>query len=152
MWDWSAPQWCSRPQHSFSLATFSFPLSPPLVSLDLSFLPFSPSNWTVFSENTASVPLLFLPAWVIPPVALVFVLEQRKPLEAGEGTDASVVLSSAMQRKGIWRFVAALHLQWLQHPGGRSEAENQHSLCALACLNAGQEAWIALSWGPCSSC
>lgn len=53
----------------------------------------------------ASVPLHFLPAWVTPPVVLAFVLEKRKPLEGGEGTDAAVVLSSAMQTKGVWRFV-----------------------------------------------
>lgn len=49
MWVWSTPQWCSRPQHSFSLVTFSFPLSPPLVLFNLSFLPFSPSNWALNS-------------------------------------------------------------------------------------------------------
>lgn len=61
------PKWCSRPRHSFSLALFSFIFSPPLLYLNLSILLFSPSNfckrqsehWAVFSENTASVPLLF---------------------------------------------------------------------------------------------
>lgn len=59
------PKWCSR--HSFSLALFSFILFPPLLYHNLSILPFSPSNfckrqsehWAEFSENTASLPLLF---------------------------------------------------------------------------------------------
>lgn len=43
------PSDVADPSTPFSLARFSFPLSPPLVSLNLSFLPFSPSNWALNS-------------------------------------------------------------------------------------------------------
>lgn len=153
LWDWSTPQWYSRSQPSFSPAVF-FTCSLSLSSLVLvchSWSHRETEHWTAFPESTAFVLLLFFPAWIFPPVVLVFLLEKRKPLESW-GRDRQSCGSVCCEANTVClEICTALCLPWMQHCGGRAEVKNQNLRWALACLNTVQEVWIAWSWGSCCS-